>query len=97
MNSHDAGSGVILVELPAAVGEEVYIVSGQKRRVYTNRVAEYVIRGSNPGKNSVKLFYKDKDGFLRETWWDMGAFGKTLFADREEAYRKMEELWDGMV
>ena len=84
---------MIFAELPAAVGEPVYVVSGQKRRVYTNWIEEYTIRGMSPAKNRVKLMFKDKDGYPRYSWWDMTAFGKTLFVDQEEAYKRMEELW----
>lgn len=94
---HITADGVILVELPAAVGEQVWIVSGQKKRIYTNRIAEYVIRGNRPGKNSVKLSFTDKNGFLRESWWDMSAFGKTIFTDRNEALKQMEEMWNDDV
>ena len=84
LNVHNAGDGVVLVELPAMVGAPVY----------TNYIAEYVIRGDKPGKNSVKLVYSDADGLLKSSWWDMTAFGKKLFTDRDEAFRKMEEVWD---
>lgn len=90
----EAKNKVILVELPAAVGESVWIVSAQKRRVYVNTIAEYVIRGDRPGKNSVKIFYVDKDGMPHESWWDMTAFGRTLFTDPDDAFRRMEEVWD---
>lgn len=96
-NVHIAGNGVVLLELPAAIGETVWIVSAQKKRVYVNRIAEYVIRGNRPAKNSVKLSYIDRDGVLRESWWDMSAFGKTLFTDRDEAFRRMEENWNDDV
>lgn len=94
LNVHKAGDGVVLAELPAMVGAPVYIVSAQKRRVYTNYIAEYVIRGDKPSKNSVKLVYSDADGLPKFSWWDMTAFGKTLFTDRDEAFQKMEEVWD---
>lgn len=92
---HVAEDGVILLELPAAIGETVWIVSGQKPRVYVNRIAEYVIRGNRPGKNNVKLSYVDRNGILRESWWDMSSFGKTIFTRRDDAFRKMEEIWGG--
>lgn len=89
--------GTVLLELPAAVGEQVYVVSGQKRRVYVNRIAEYVICSRLAKNNKVKLVYSDRDGSTHETWWHMNAFGKMLFNDRDEAYKKMEELWNDDV
>ena len=94
LNVHNAGDGVVLVELPAMIGSPVYMVSGQKRWVYTNYVAEYVIRGNNPGRNSVKLVYTDAEGLPHFSWWDLTAFGKTLFTGRDDAFRRMEEVWD---
>lgn len=94
---HNIADGKILVELPVMIGDSVYVVSGQKRRVYTNRVAEYAIRGNSGSKNSVKLISTDKNGMVKEAWWGLNAFGKTLFTDRDDAIRRMEELWDDVV
>ncbi len=94
---HNIADGMILVKLPAAIGAPVYVVSGQKRWVYTNWIAEYAIRGNSRSKNSVKLIRTDKDGVVHESWWGLNAFGKTLFTDQDEAFRKMEELWDDVV
>lgn len=94
---HNIADGMILVELPAMIGAPVYVVSGQKRRVYTNRIAEYAIRGNSRSKNRVKLISTDKEGMVKEAWWGLNAFGKTLFTDRDEAIRRMEELWDDVV
>lgn len=89
--------GAVLMELPAAVWDQVYVVSARKRKVYVNRVAEYMICSRLTKNNMVKVVYEDPNGIERETWWHLSAFGRILFTDRDEAYRKMEELWDGMV
>lgn len=75
---------------PAKVGDTVYLIT-RAGFVRENTVDGYIISGGRPHDNRVRLTYFDRDGVKQTHYRNMSLFGKTVFTNRSEAERAVNE------
>lgn len=89
----DAEEQGLMVRLPCKIGSYIYRITGDKRKKQPDKCKVVGMWLSEDEKSSQVHLYCFKN---KENWYSialpLSEFGKTLFAEKEEAEKKLAEL-----